>query len=165
MDLMPITRFITRHFIRDLVLVFVLFSAAVFGLVAFFAASARKDISQRTIDHASVGAVRQFESMAARMNQALELAGDWVASGRASLADTAELNNLLFPLLKRDRMLFGISIADTRGDSYYLTAHNHGWRTSQVDDQKSSPLIRHFLLIVLEFLKKLKVVLAFPTKY
>jgi hypothetical protein len=54
-----------------------------------------------------------------------------------TLANTADLNGLLFPVLKRDRILFGISVADTQGDSYYLTAHGDGWRTSVVTDTGS----------------------------
>ena len=131
---MPIPRFTTRHFVRDLVLIVLLLAAVVVGAVAFFSARAREDISQQYIDNATAGAVRQFESMADSMNRSLELAGDWLASGRMSLANTADLNGLLFPVLKRDRILFGISVADTQGDSYYLTAHGDGWRTSVVTD-------------------------------
>jgi len=116
------------------VLVFLLLSAAVIGSVAFFSVRARQDISQKFIDNAAVSAVRQFESMADSMNQALKLAGDWVASGRASLDGASELNGLLFPVLKRDRVLFGISVADTQGKSYYLSAHGDGWRTSETGD-------------------------------
>ena len=134
---MPIPNLTTRHFTRDLVLVFLLLSVAIIGAVAFFSIRARQDISQKYIDNTAVGAVRQFESMAGSMNQALGLAGDWVVSGRLSLANTTDLNGLLFPVLMRDRILFGISVADTEGDSYYLTAHGDGWRTSAVRDTDS----------------------------
>lgn len=115
-------------------LVLVLLSAAVIGSVAFFLVRAREDISQKYIDDAAVGAVRQFESMAESMNQALKLASDWITSGKASIDHPDDLNGLLFPVLKRDRILFGISVADTQGNSYYLTAHEEGWRTSQTGD-------------------------------
>jgi hypothetical protein len=128
---MDMTRFATRHFIRDIILVFGLLSVIVIGAVAFFAAGARQEISQQYIDHAAAGAVRQFAGMADAMNQALELAGDWIASGRISLADMDGLNGLLFPVLKRDRILFGISVANMQGDSYYLSAHEDGWRTGE----------------------------------
>lgn len=45
-----------------------------------------------------------------------------------------ELNDLLFPLLKRDRILYGISLADTLGKSYYLNAHGDGWQTRTIKD-------------------------------
>jgi hypothetical protein len=131
---MPFATLNTRHFIRDLLLIFLLLSAVVIGTVAFFSTRAREDISQKYIDNAAAGAVRQFEAMAGDMNQALRLAGDWVSAGKISLSNPQELNGLLFPLLKRDRILFGISVADTQGNSYYLTTHGDGWRTSAVGD-------------------------------
>lgn len=45
--------------------------------------------------------------------------------------DTNSLNGLLFPLLKRERLLFGISVADTHGNSYYVATEGDGWRTSE----------------------------------
>jgi hypothetical protein len=41
---------------------------------------------------------------------------------------------LLFPLLRRNRLLFGISLADTRGDSYYLTGRDDGFLTRVIRD-------------------------------
>ena len=51
---MHIPRFTTRHFIRDLVLVFLLLLAAVIGSVAFLSARARQDTSQKFIDNANL---------------------------------------------------------------------------------------------------------------
>lgn len=133
-NIMHIPRIKRRHFIRDLVLVFLLLSAAVLGSVAFFSSRARQDISQKYIDNATTSAARQFETMVDSMTQALKLAGDWVASGRLALPNADDLNGLLFPLLKRDPILFGISVADTTGNSYYLTPHGDGWRTRKVAD-------------------------------
>jgi hypothetical protein len=41
---------------------------------------------------------------------------------------------LLFSLLKRDRLLYGISLADTLGNIYSVTAHENGWRTERIAD-------------------------------
>lgn len=131
---MHINRIKRRHFIRDLVLIFLLLTAAVLGTVAFFASHAREDISQQYIDNATMSAVRQFETMADTVTQTLELAGDWVASKKMSLADTDQLKRLLFPLLKRERLLSAILVADTMGNSYQLTAHGDGWRTNRVGE-------------------------------
>ena len=134
---MQIPRFTTRHFVRDLVLVFLLLLAAVIGSVAFLSARARQDTSQKFIDNAAAGAVRQFQSMAEAMNRTLKLTSDWVASGKIALNDPDGLNDLLFPVLKRDRILYGISVADTQGNSYYLSADGDGWRTSETGDTKA----------------------------
>lgn len=114
--------------------VFLLLSAVVLGSVALIAAHAREDIAKKYIDNAIVSAVRQFETMVDSMIQPLELAVDWIASGKLSLARADELNELLFSLLKRDRLLYGISLADTLGNIYYVTAHENGWRTERIVD-------------------------------
>lgn len=111
-----------------------LLSAAVLGSVALIASRAREDIAQKYIDNATVSAVRQFEAMVDSMTQPLELAVDWIASGKLSLIRANELNDLLFPLLKRDRLLYGISMADTLGNCYYVTGHGDGWRTERIAD-------------------------------
>lgn len=133
---MDLPRLTTRHFTRDLLLVFMLLSAGIIGAMVFFSLKAREDISEKYIDNAAAGAARQFEAMAQSMRQTLKLVADWVASGKASIGKPAELNGLLFPVFKRDRLLFGISVADTSGRSYYLTANGDGWRTSQTGDAK-----------------------------
>lgn len=119
------------HFTRDLILAFLVLSITVIGAVAFFSAQARRDISQKHINRAADRAVVAFGEMSQAMSRDLKLIRDWGAAGRLSLADTDGLNGLLFPILKRDQVLFGISIADTNGESYYVADVGDGWRTSR----------------------------------
>lgn len=123
-----------------------LLSAAVLGSVAFISSRAREDIAQKCIDNATASAVRQFDTMVDAMTQPLEPAVDWAASGKLSLVRANELNDLLFPLLKRDRLLYGISIADTRGNSYYGTARGDGWLTRRIEDigQQRQSVVRYW---------------------
>ncbi|MFH2065173.1 MAG: RNA-binding domain-containing protein [Pseudomonadota bacterium] len=137
---MHIFRTKRRNFIRDLMLVFFLLCAAVLGSVAFIASRAREDIAQKTIDNATVSAVRQFETMVNSITQSLELAGDWIASGKLSLSRAKELNDLLFLLLKRDRLLSGIAMADTAGNSYSLTVNGDGEGDRQMISEETQPL-------------------------
>lgn len=132
--MMHIPQIKRRRFTRDLLLVFLLLSATVIGSVAFFSSRAREDIAQRTIDNAIASAVRQFEAMVDSITQSLELTGDWIGSGKLSFNRAKAINDLLFPLLKRERILYGISLADTLGKSYYLTAHGNGWRERRIED-------------------------------
>ncbi len=111
-----------------------LLSAAVLGAVALFSSRAREDIAQKYINNANASAVRQFESMVDSMTQSLEVIGDWIASGKLSMSHTNAFNDLLFPLLKRDRILYGISVADTLGKSYYVSIDGDGWRTKKTKD-------------------------------
>ena len=115
-------------------LVLLLLCAAVLGSVIFFSSHAREDIAQKYIDNATTSAGRQFGAMVNSMTRSLELVGDWIASGKLSLTHPDALNDLLFPLLKRDRIICGISVADALGKSYYLTAHGDGWRTRWIED-------------------------------
>lgn len=124
-------RSVKRHFTRDLILVFLLLSMAVIGAVAYFSAIAQRDISQKYINDATARAVDAFQAMAGAMSRDLRLIRDWGASGKLSLADTGGLNGLLFPISKRDPILFGISVTDTDGESYYVADAGEGWRTSR----------------------------------
>jgi Schlafen, AlbA_2 len=120
-----------RHFTRDIILVFLFLSVAVIAAVAYFSALAQRHISQKYINDAAVRAVAAFRDMADTMGRDLGLVRDWGASGKLSLDNPDELNQLLFPILKRDRILFGISIADTDGENYYVADVGDGWRTSR----------------------------------
>ena len=92
-----------------------------------------EDIAQKYIDNATTSAGCQFGTMVDSMTRLLELVGDWIASGKLSLSHPDALNDLLFPLLKRDRIICGISVADGLGKSYFLTAHGDGWRTRWIE--------------------------------
>ncbi len=124
-------RTLPRHFARDLVLVFALLSAVVIGAVAYYAAQARHDISQKYIDDAAMRAAEEFHSMTAAMSRDLQRVRDWGSAGKLSLAQPEGLNGLLFPLLKAQRLLLGISVADTDGESFYVANDGDGWRTSR----------------------------------
>ena len=124
-------RTLSRRFARDLILVMIVLSAAVIGPVVYFSLTAQRDISEKYIDGVAARAVAAFQSMVETMNRSIEMVRDWCASGRTSLADTDGLNGLLFPLLKRERLLFGISVADTHGSSYYVATEGDGWRTGE----------------------------------
>ncbi len=142
-SVMTISHIKRRQFTRDLLLVFLLLSAAVLGSVAFFSSRAREDIAEKYIDNATMSAVHQFEAMVDAMTQSLELVEDWITSGKLSLDRVDKLNDLLFPLLKHDRIVYGISVADTLGKSYYLTPHGDGWRTRWIGgtgDQRQAVL-------------------------
>ena len=115
----------------------IVLSTAVIGTVVYFSHTAQRDISEKFIDGAAARAVAEFQSLAETMNRSIEMVRDWCASGKTSLADTGGLNGLLFPLLKSERLLFGISVADTLGNSYYVAAEGDGWRTSETRTGKS----------------------------
>jgi len=130
-------RKLTRRFTRDLIAVLLVLFLAVMGPVVYFSLQAKRDISEKFIDGAASRAVAEFQFMAETMNRNIEMVRDWCASGKTSLADTGGLNGLLFPLLKRDRLLFGISVADTHGNSYYVATEGDGWRTSETQTGES----------------------------
>ena len=130
-------RTLSRRFARDLILVMIVLSAAVIVPVVYFSLTAQRDISEKFIDGAAARAVSEFQSMAEAMNHSIEMVRDWCASGKTSLADTGGLNGLLFPFLKRERLLFGISVADTHGNSYYVATEGDGWRTSETRTSES----------------------------
>jgi len=62
---------------------------------------------------------------------------EWRAAGKFSLGDMSALCGRLFPIIKRDTILFGISVADTNGESYYVIDQGDGWRTSRTGNTAS----------------------------
>jgi Schlafen, AlbA_2/Methyl-accepting chemotaxis protein-like, first PDC sensor domain len=124
-------RITKSHFIRDLILAFIVLSFAIIGAVAYYSAKAQRDISEKYINNAALRAVDTFQTMMEKVNSNLQLIKDWGEAGRLSLSDTKGLNGLLFPILKRDRIFYGISIADTDGENYYVADVGEGWRTSR----------------------------------
>ncbi|CAB5131614.1 hypothetical protein D3OALGA1CA_4448 [Olavius algarvensis associated proteobacterium Delta 3] len=128
---MDTPRIVTRHFSRDLLLVFLVISAVVVAAVSYLSTRARHDISQKYIDGAAKRAVGAFQALAETTSRDLKLIRDWGLTFNLSLADTDGLKGLLFPILKRDRIIFGISVADTDGESFYVVDVGDGWRTSR----------------------------------
>jgi len=138
-------RIVTRHFARDLLLVFLVISAVVVAAVYYLSAKARHDISQKYIDGASKRAVSAFQALAEATSRDLKLIRDWGLTFNLSLSDTDGLKGLLFPILKRDRIIFCISVADTDGESFYVTDVGDGWRTSRTGKKDDGRLtIRRF---------------------
>ena len=129
---MPTSSKSRAHFIRDLVLVSLLLAGAVVTAVVFFSLRAREDISQKFIDNATSSAERQFVGMADKTEQTLELAADWAAAGKIALPPAQGMNDLLVPLLRHNRLLSGISVADAQGNSYYLAARDDGFMTREI---------------------------------
>ena len=121
----------TRHFTRDLILVLAALVIIVIAAMAYFSVQAKQNISQKYILDAAARAAGEFLAMTEAMRRDLNLVSDWGIAGKLSLADTDGLNGLLFPLLKRGRLLFGISVVDTDGESYYVAEVDTGWRTSR----------------------------------
>ena len=75
--------------------------------------------------------------MAIRMSDVLGRIADRGADGKLPLSDSKVLNGYLFPILKSDRILYGISVADTDGENYYVTDVGDGWRPSRTGDGKT----------------------------
>jgi|GEM_PF-6898149 len=60
---MDTPRIVTRHFSRDLLLVFLVIAAVVVAAVSYLSTKARHDISQKYIDGAAKRAVSAFQEL------------------------------------------------------------------------------------------------------
>ena len=134
---MKISHSAKHNFTRDLMLVFGVLILAVTGIVAYLSVKAKHDISQNYINDATLRAVESFQTMSTRMSDVLGRIADRGADGKLPLSDSKALNGFLFPILKSDRILCGISVADTEGENYYVADVGDGWRTSRTGDGKT----------------------------
>lgn len=127
-----------RKKIRDLLLLILVLSAAIISPIAYLSSQARISISEQFIDNAAERAANEFRAMTISMETTLGLVRDWGATELFSIKDTNKLNPLLFPIIGREKILYGISIADMASNSYYLRKEGDGFRTSQINaDQKT----------------------------
>lgn len=130
-----------RNLTRDLLIAIFVISVAVIAPVVYLSSQAQRDISEQFIDNAATRAVAEYRAMAEAMAASLGLVRDWGESGLFSLDDADTLHRLLVPVFGREKMLFGISLADIDGNSYYVYRDGDGWRSSQVDASQSPRLL------------------------
>lgn len=123
----------TRKFTREFLLLFVVLSAAIIFPVGYLSSHAQKDISAQFIDNAAESAAEKFRALTESMATTLELVRNWGTTELFSIEQTETLNRLLFPIFAREKLLHGISVADTDGNSYFVHPQEQGLRTRQID--------------------------------
>lgn len=116
----------------DLFIVALILCIVLIAPVAYLASQARRDISEQFIDNATSLAVSEYRILADSMTATLGLVRDWGATELFALTNSEALRQLLFPVFDRERMLYGISVADIDGNSYYVRRHEAGWRSSKI---------------------------------
>jgi hypothetical protein len=111
----------------------VVLSLAIILPVTYLSAQSQRKISEQFIDNAAERAVGKFSAMTDSMAATLGLVRDWGATELFSIEETDKLNRLLFPIFDREKLLYGVSIADMDSNSYYVRLEADGLRTSQID--------------------------------
>ena len=122
---------------RDLVILVVVLSLAIILPVTYLSAQAQRKISEQFIDNAAERAVGKFSAMAESMTATLGLVRDWGETELFSIEETDKLNRLLFPIFARENLLYGVSVADIDGNSYYVRLEADGLRTSQINAKQT----------------------------
>ncbi|MDX2480811.1 MAG: putative DNA binding domain-containing protein [Desulfuromusa sp.] len=125
-----------RKWARDLIVLMVVLSVAIISPVAYFSAQAQRDISTQFISNAAERAVGDFRVMADSMAATLEMVRDWGDTGLFSFEDADTLNRMSFPIFDREKLLFGISVADMQSNSYYVRKNGEGVSTTLIDASK-----------------------------
>ncbi len=129
---MPKKKWTSRRVARDIIILLIVLSAAVIAPVAYLASQARVEISEQYIQKASNQAVGEFLAVSGAMESTLGLTRDWGANGAFAIDNLDDLTRLLFPILKREPLLNGVSVADLQGDSFYMRVAEDGYRSRQV---------------------------------
>lgn len=127
-----------RKLTKDLVILVVVLSVAIISPVAYLSSQAQENISEQFIDNATERAAGKFRAMADSMSMTLGLVRDWGATELFSNKDTDTLNRLLFPVFDREKLLYGISVADMDSNSYQVSLEANGLRTSQIDSRRKT---------------------------
>jgi len=127
----------THKLARDLFIVTMILCIVLIAPVAYLSSQARRDISEQFIDNATSLAVSEYKALADSMAATLSLVRDWGDTELFALSNTEALRRLLFPVFDRERVLYGISVADIDGNSYYVRRHETGWRSSKTVADKT----------------------------
>lgn len=85
---------------------------------------AQRDISHAFIDRSAESARSELSVVGRSVESSVRIARQWAEQGLLSLETPEEMHKLLFPLLTEQGKIFGISIADTDGRSYFLTVED-----------------------------------------
>jgi len=109
-----------RRFTRDIMVVALVVAGLVIGIVAYMASQVRRDISERYIFDATRRATEEFHAMQRSIVASMGLVREWGESGLVSLEKPNGLRELLLPIFGKEKLLSGISIADTDGRSYFI---------------------------------------------
>lgn len=133
---MPKKKWTSRRITRDIFILMGVITVAVLTPVAYLASQARQDISEEFIQRACDQAVSQFLTMSGSMEATLGLVRDWGSSEVFSITEVDELTRLLFPIFGREQLLYGISIADIEGNSFYIHHTENGYRSSKISESK-----------------------------
>jgi len=124
--------------VRNLLLAVLALAIFLFISILYLSSQARREISEQFIDGAVNRAVEEFRKMSDSMEASLKLVRDWSASGLLSLDNPDTVNRLLFPIFDREHILYGISVADIDGNSYYIRLEGDGLRSSHIEADRSN---------------------------
>lgn len=119
----------TRTFFRDFIIALIALTIVGVGPVIYFTIQAQKDVSEAIIERSTQAAMSEFQAVGSTLSGSVRIARQWAQSGMLSLEDPESMNHLLFPLIREEQPVFGISIADTDGRSYYINREGSQIRT------------------------------------
>lgn len=118
---------VQNRLLRDLALLIAVTAGAILLLGLFTATSVKRQVSASRIKDASNTALLEYERASSAVDRILLIARGWGREGMLDPADAAEVDRLLIPVLEALPQVAGISVASSKGDSYFLMHDGDGW--------------------------------------
>ncbi|MCV9385778.1 RNA-binding domain-containing protein [Reichenbachiella ulvae] len=111
----------------NLSVLIVIVALALLGYVTVTIQKARTELSKQAIKELSDRSMEHFEAFYNPIDRMAAILSDWGREEVLLIDDPQRLTAQLMPLLKELQLISGLSIADTLGNSYYLTQLEGNW--------------------------------------
>ncbi len=122
-------RNIRHRLLRDLVLLVLLTSGAIFTVVAIQGSNIRKDISRSLITQTTSQAEKEFRQLQESVQKILTIFQQWGKTGLLELKDIRALNAKFIPVLEQAPHVSSMMIADSDGVEFLLLRESDRWLT------------------------------------
>jgi hypothetical protein len=133
------SRSIRKNFTRDVVAVTFMIAVLVMSIMIYLAVQAQRRISEQYIRDATGRAASEFRTMASSVEDSLGMVRGWGEAGLVALSNPDKLQSLLFPIFAKERLLSGISIADSEGHCYFILPDGSDIRSFEEYDPRTRP--------------------------
>lgn len=116
-----------QRFLRLLPWLILVLTLAASALALFQALQAKDDLFKAWVGELSFRKQVEFKNFTEPVITSLKIAREWGENRELDLRRHEQINHYFMPTLKSLPQIYGLIIANTRGEEYYLRHENRGW--------------------------------------
>ncbi len=131
-------RNIKKRLLRDILLILFVTSGAILAIVFFQGVKNQRDVSTILINEANQQVSMHFQSFVEPLGNVIHLLSKWGESGLLKLGSPTLLATQFQALMEIQPNIHSIALADTSGNSAFLSHFNNKWILHQYAQSKST---------------------------